>query len=116
MDSYQAVYDATRSKISSCDTYDAVSRAASQAFDTGNTWPIIAQEFCIAAGEMARPSAVYRPALMLDGTKWCALYGENLMDGVAGFGDTPEEAMRAFDQAWLKEKTPAAIRAEKVEP
>ncbi len=113
MDSYQAVYDAARSKISSCNTYDAVSRAASQAFDPGNTWPVIAQEFCIAAGELARPSAVYRPAVYPDGDKWCALYGVNLMEGVCGFGDTPEEAMRAFDQAWLKEKTPAAIRAEK---
>lgn len=111
MDAYQAVYDATRSKISSCDTYDAVSRAASHAFDTGNTWPIIAQEFCIAAAEMARPSAVYRPALSLDGTKWYALYGTDLMDGVAGFGDTPEEAMREFDQAWMKARTPAAVRA-----
>lgn len=111
MDSYQAVYDATRSKISSCDTYDAISRAASAAFDSGMAWPLIQQEFCIAASEYQRPSAVYRPALMLDGTAWCALYGENLMDGVAGFGDTPDAAMRAFDEAWMKARTPAAIRA-----
>ena len=49
---------------------------------------------------MTRPSVLYRPAISLDGNKWCALYGENLQDGVAGFGDTPEEAMQDFDAAW----------------
>jgi len=27
-----------------------------------------------------------------DGDRWCALYGANLQDGIAGFGDTPSEA------------------------
>ena len=31
---------------------------------------------------------------------WCALFGENLQDGVAGFGETPAKAMWAFDVAW----------------
>ena len=35
-----------------------------------------------------------------DGDQWCALYGENLQEGVAGFGRTPAEAMADFDQAW----------------
>ena len=47
-----------------------------------------------------RPSSRLRPALSIDGNKWCALYGENLQDGVAGFGDSPEEAYRDFDKAW----------------
>lgn len=55
------------------------------------------------------PSVLYRPRLMADGTKWCALYGENLQEGVAGFGDTPEEAMYAFDKAWASQLTPAAM-------
>lgn len=46
------------------------------------------------------PSVLYRPALSIDGNKWCALYGENLQDGVAGFGDSPAEAMSAFNRAW----------------
>jgi len=54
------------------------------------------------------PSVLYRPRLMADGTKWCALYGENLQEGVAGFGDTPAEAMHEFDKAWTTERTPAA--------
>lgn len=61
-----------------------------------------------AAIEAGRPSAVYRPTLMADGDKWCALYGEDLQSGVAGFGDTPAEAMYAFDVAWTTERTPAA--------
>lgn len=40
-----------------------------------------------------------RPRLFIDGNQWCALYGENIQDGVAGFGDSPDEAARAFDAA-----------------
>lgn len=47
------------------------------------------------------PSAVYRPAIYIDGNKWCALYGADLMAGVAGFGDSPAEAMAEFDKAWV---------------
>ena len=46
------------------------------------------------------PSVLYRPKLFIDGNQWCALYGDNLQDGVAGFGDSPKEAMNAFDRAW----------------
>lgn len=48
------------------------------------------------------PSAVYRPRLLFDGNQWCALYGDNLRDGVAGFGDSPAAAMRHFDYEWSK--------------
>lgn len=111
MDSYQPIYDAVRSRIGSCDVRSVVEDAARSAFDTGMVWPLIQQEFCIAAGEIMRPSAVYRPVLNQDGSKWCALYGSDLVEGVAGFGDTPDAAMRDFDQNWLTQKTPTAIRA-----
>lgn len=55
-----------------------------------------------AAWELMRPAILYKPALSIDGNKWCALYGENLQDGVAGFGDSPQEAMWDFDKAWAK--------------
>ncbi len=61
-----------------------------------------------AAAEAQRPSVLYRPKLAADGTKWCALYGDDLASGVAGFGDTPAEAMHEFDKAWSSERTPAA--------
>ena len=55
-------------------------------------------------GELTRPSVLYRPSLTHDGTQWHALYGATLEDGIAGAGDTPEAAMRAFDQAWANPK------------
>ena len=33
------------------------------------------------------------------GNKWSVLYGSNIQEGVVGWGDTPEEAMVAFDLA-----------------
>ena len=49
-----------------------------------------------------RPSVLYRPRLFLDGNAYCALYGDNLQEGCAGFGATPAEAMADFDRAWYK--------------
>jgi len=45
----------------------------------------------------AAPSTHFRPRLFPDGNMWCALYGENLQEGLAGFGKTPEGAMADFD-------------------
>lgn len=56
-----------------------------------------------AATEMMRPHVLMKPSISIDGNMWCALYGENLQDGVAGFGKSPEEAMAAFDEEWKKE-------------
>lgn len=83
MDNYQAIYDAA---IRQLDISFVMTQAQSA---------IRGVEL-----DMRRPSVLYRPSLSIDGDKWCALYGENLQDGVAGFGDTPELAMLDFDQAW----------------
>lgn len=53
-----------------------------------------------AAWEQMRPCVVFKPSLAKDGNMWCALFGDNLQVGVAGFGQTPKEAMYAFDRAW----------------
>jgi len=50
--------------------------------------------------QIKRPSVLFRPRLFQDGDQWCALYGEDLQEGCAGFGATPEEAMKSFDEAW----------------
>lgn len=34
-----------------------------------------------------------------DGNQWCFVWGENIQEGVAGFGSTPEDAVVAFDSA-----------------
>lgn len=98
--SYQAIYDAVRSKISTCDPREAVCDAIRESgigemrVDWSNAVNDIRSEYC-------RPSAVYRPSISIDGNKWCALYGENLQDGVAGFGDSPAQAMQDFDRKWF---------------
>ena len=52
--------------------------------------------------EQLRPSVLFQPRVFKDGDTWCCLKGENLMEGVAGFGGTPDEATRAFDKEWVK--------------
>ena len=54
--------------------------------------------------ESRRPFFMLKPKVMPDGNQWCALYGENLQEGVAGFGDTPEKAAIQFDIEWLNSK------------
>lgn len=39
-----------------------------------------------------------------DGNQFCYLYGENLQEGIAGFGDTPYLAMRDFYNRFMNEK------------
>ena len=56
-----------------------------------------------------RPSAIFRPRIYIDGNQWCVLYGENLQDGVAGFGDSPELAMHDFDVNWATALTKKRI-------
>jgi hypothetical protein len=58
-----------------------------------------------------RPSTVHRLVPFPDGDQWCVLMGEDLQVGIAGFGETPAKAMDAFDEAFWKGKTPAALRA-----
>ena len=56
------------------------------------------------AREQSRPFYILHPKMFIDGDQWCALYGENIQDGVCGFGDTPCEAARQFDINWNNQK------------
>lgn len=69
---------------------------------------ILQEQFGIAASEMARPFHLMAAhcKVSIDGDQWCVLYGENLQDGVAGFGDSPDLASRDFDDNWFR-KLPA---------
>ena len=69
----------------------------------------ICEAAAIVHGALTAPHVLYKPTLQPDGDKWCALFGDDLMVGVAGFGDTPAEAMREFDKAWTATRTPAAM-------
>lgn len=106
-DSYQAIYDAVRSRVHGGNIGEAVAEVARQSFDISQQVYGVAQAAYTAvdtirwsAEKHGLPSAVYRPAISKDGDQWCALYGANLMEGVAGFGDTPALAMADFDKAW----------------
>lgn len=119
-DNYQAVYDAVRSRMTGCNIEQAISDAMRLALscDFGSiasrefynalcpASEVFQQEaknaFAFIALSSTKPSTIYRPKLMIDGNQWCALYGENLQDGVVGFGNSPEEAMSDFDAAWGK--------------
>lgn len=66
-------------------------------------WSMMARESIgQAALEHTRPSVLFKPRLSIDGDQWCALYGDNLQDGVAGFGKSPQDAMWDFDAQWGK--------------
>lgn len=44
--------------------------------------------------------AMLKPRITKDGNQWCVLYGDNLQDGIAGFGDTPHAAILDFNKAF----------------
>ncbi|MGO4763852.1 hypothetical protein AB4120_15045 [Cupriavidus sp. 2KB_3] len=102
-DSYQAIYDAVRSRIHGGDVGEAMREAIGQQA-SGLSYAIegVKHEMLAAAMMAQRPSVQYRPTISIDGNQWCALYGDNLQDGVAGFGDSPAEAMADFDTEWHK--------------
>lgn len=56
----------------------------------------------MTAQEFGNPSMMLKPKLFLDGNLWCALYGDNIQDGVTGFGSSPSKAYEDFDKNWHK--------------
>lgn len=102
METYQAIFDAVRSKLSNTDVGHAVESAVREA-NIPHYVERIAASYQEAVTEQTRPSVLFRPQLYIDGDQWCALYGEDLQNGVAGFGRSPYEAMAAFDCAWHSE-------------
>lgn len=98
-DTYQAVYDAVRSKLGNGDIGGAVESAMRDA-QIGHYAERAFAAVQQAAASHEEPSAIYRPKISKDGNAWCALYGEDLQNGVAGFGDSPALAMADFDKNW----------------
>lgn len=99
METYQPIYDAVRSRLCNADIGAAIETAMREA-NVGHYAMQAAESIRQAASEYERPSVMMRPKLAPDGNAWIALYGEDLQEGVAGCGDSPAEAMRAFDNAW----------------
>lgn len=99
MDSYQAIYDAARSKISDGDVGEAI-RLAICDMNLSHYVDQVMWAYKEVASEQMRPCILLKPELKIDGNKWCALYGDNLQDGIAGFGNSPSDAMHDFDKAY----------------
>lgn len=99
-DSYQAIYDAVRSRISNGDIGSVISEVARNAFDISYVIPLAQEAIGSIGYEMTRPSVIYKPRLSRDGNAWIACYGDNLQEGCVGCGETPEKAMESFDKAW----------------
>lgn len=115
MDTYQAVYDAVRSRISGGDLGSAFERVAYEALDFGHAKAIAQEQIASVGYEMMRPSVLYRPTVSLDGNCYCVLYGEDLMSGCAGFGHTMAEAMADFDKNWTGQTAPTPANAQEGE-
>lgn len=68
-DSYQAIYDAVRSRISGGNIGEAVREAAHRAFDISHSQAMVRDEFMAVTWQMQRPAVLFRPSLYADGTK-----------------------------------------------
>ena len=114
-DHYQPVYDAVCARIGHPDISGVVERVCREAFDVSWQRGQLAGAISGIESDMRRPFVLLRPKMFIDGNQWCALYGENLQDGVAGFGDTPDAASWSFDIAWNESRI-ALANAKAVQP
>lgn len=106
MDTYQAVYDAVRSRISGCDIGYIVEKSLNSAF--GGSDHYISQFFQNLEYELSvcytKPSVLFRPQVFKREGTWYAIYGQetDCDSAVVGKGSTPEEAINHFDSIWRK--------------
>ena len=110
MDTYQPIFDAVRSKIS---VFDGVRlrEDIARRLDFSQQAEFVREDFSSVSWQMKRPCVLFRPSLYVDGDQWCAIYGEDLQSGVAGFGDSPALAMADFDTEWNKKLNQPSTRA-----
>ena len=70
------------------------------AWRVGQAAEVLAQEI---SSYHATWFSALKPVLSRDGDMWCALHGDDLQAGIAGFGPTPAKALMAFDVAMCRE-------------
>ena len=56
------------------------------------------------------PAAVRRPQLSIRGHTFVALLGPTIEEGIAGFGDSVQAALRAFDMQYSRSSARTANR------
>ena len=108
MDSYQPIFDAVRSKLQGGSISDAIENAFRDSGFSHYAQQAM-QEFQSAGIEQQQPSVLYKPRLFIDGDSYCALYGENIQEGCAGFGTTPNNAMLDFNTNWVNNLPPKVV-------
>ena len=64
------------------------------------------ERYC--AAHPRSPAATRRPQLSIRGRTFVALLGPAIEEGIAGFGDTVQAALRAFDAQYSRSLTPPA--------
>jgi len=64
---------------------------------------MIQNSFQVLAVVLEAPHIIQKPKFGLDGDQYYFLKGDNIQDGIAGFGPTPKAAASAFDLAWSEE-------------
>jgi hypothetical protein len=70
--------------------------------EVANSAFITTENLRAAILQYERYSVMLRTKLFIDGDMWCCLYGDNIQDGVCGFGNSPHLAMMDFDRAFYK--------------
>jgi hypothetical protein len=58
------------------------------------------ERYC--AAHPGSPAAVRRPGLSIRGRTFVALLGPTIEEGIAGFGDSVQAALRAFDKQYSR--------------
>ena len=66
------------------------------------------ERYCLAHPNS--PVAIRHPQLSVRGRTFVALLGPSIEEGIAGFGDTVQAALRAFDLQYSRSLIPAADR------
>ena len=66
------------------------------------------ERYCLAHPNS--PAAIRHPRLSIRGQAFVALLGPSIEEGIAGFGDTVQAALRAFDLQYSRSLTPVADR------
>lgn len=66
------------------------------------------ERYCLAHPNS--PAAIRHPRLSIRGRTFVALLGPSIEAGIAGFGDTVQAALRAFDLQYSRSLTPAVDR------
>ena len=68
----------------------------------GNHTAVLLLPAVVVKNKLNKNTKLNKPRLFLDEGAWCVLLGDNIQDGICGYGDSPAEAMQDYENK-LKE-------------